>query len=237
MLTLYQFEISPFCDKVRRILNVKGVPYALREVTLQEAMQGRIKQVSPTGKLPALVADDRTIVDSTEIAHWLEAKYPEPRLIPVDPTRAALVHILEDWADESLYFYEMTMRLAWKQNAKQWLGPLTASDRGMFKSLAQRLAPRAVRAQSRAQGVGRKSPEQILKEVERHIRALGGLLGARDWLIGDRMSLADIAVYAQIACIGGTPEGQDLIQAEARVAAWAARVDQATSRRPQATAA
>ena len=32
MITLYQFEISPFCDKIRRILNVKHVPYAIEEV-------------------------------------------------------------------------------------------------------------------------------------------------------------------------------------------------------------
>ena len=32
MIVLHQYEVSPFCDKVRRILYVKQVPYELAEV-------------------------------------------------------------------------------------------------------------------------------------------------------------------------------------------------------------
>ena len=35
MITLYQFEISPFCDKVRRVLHWKKVPYEIVEVPLK----------------------------------------------------------------------------------------------------------------------------------------------------------------------------------------------------------
>ena len=37
MLTLYQFEISPFCDKARRILHWKKQPYEVHEVSLWQA--------------------------------------------------------------------------------------------------------------------------------------------------------------------------------------------------------
>ena len=45
MITLYQFEASPFCDKVRRICHVKNLPYQVQEVSLlgaQALQQGRV---------------------------------------------------------------------------------------------------------------------------------------------------------------------------------------------------
>ena len=36
MNTLYQYEISPFCDKIRRILNLKQVPYRVENITVLE---------------------------------------------------------------------------------------------------------------------------------------------------------------------------------------------------------
>src|SRR5262249_4719805 len=93
MLTLYQFEISPFCDKIRRVLNVKRVPYQTREVGLLEAQLG-FKKVNPAGKVPALVTDDgRTVCDSTDIAYWIEEHHPEPPLVPRDPRERALMHV------------------------------------------------------------------------------------------------------------------------------------------------
>ncbi len=80
MITLYEFDISPFCDKVRRILNLKRTPYRRREVKIAEV--GRLKKtVSPTGKYPALEIAGRSIVDSTDIALEIEALFPIPRSI------------------------------------------------------------------------------------------------------------------------------------------------------------
>ena len=60
MLTLYQFEISPFCDKIRRVLNWKRQPYEIREVSIQES-QLRLGKLSPAGKLPCLEHDGRMV--------------------------------------------------------------------------------------------------------------------------------------------------------------------------------
>jgi glutathione S-transferase len=235
MITLYQFDISPFCDKIRRILNVKGRPYTLHEVRIAEAP--RLKSISPTGKFPAIDVDGQVIVDSTEIAHFLESKFPAPALMPKDPREAALVHLLEDWADESLYFYEMTMRLGWANNAKRWVPELLKHERGFMKAMGPRMLPSVISRVTRAQGVGRKRRDQVLKEVDRHVRAIGDLLGDRNWLVGDALTLADIAVFSQLACISGTEEGAAIIQAVPQSAAWLRRVDQATGVRPQAKAA
>lgn len=235
MITLYQFDISPFCDKIRRILNVKQLAYSLHEVRLAEA--SRLKSVSPTGKFPAIEVEGQVIVDSTEIAYFLERRFPQPVLVPKEPREAALVHMLEDWADESLYFYEMTMRLSWANNAKRWVPELIKHERGLMRAMGRRMIPSVIARVTKAQGVGRKRRDQVVKDVTRHVRAIGDWLGDRQWLVGEGLTLADIAVFSQLACISGTEEGAAVIQAVPPTAAWLRRVDQATAQRPQAKAA
>ena len=121
-------------------------------------MSGKMKKLNPIGKVPALDHDGRFIGDSTDIAHYLEEKFPEPPLLPKDPAARALVHVLEDWADESLYFFEMHLRLAMPHNAQKWLPELTKNDNALVRAVAKLAVPRQVRATTFAQGTGRKSP-------------------------------------------------------------------------------
>ena len=124
MLILHQYEISPFCDKVRRILHWKGVPYAVSEIPLGD--RARVRRLSPVGKLPVIEHEGRVVADSTEIAWYLEERFPERPLLPADPAERGRVHVLEDWADESLYFYEMRLRFTFPRNRARWVAALLA---------------------------------------------------------------------------------------------------------------
>lgn len=234
-LTLYQFEMSPFCDKIRRVLNYKGLEYGIHEVKLFEA--GRLKHISPTGKFPALDYHGRIIPDSTTIAHYLETAHPTPALVPADARQAALSHILEDWADESLYFIEMTMRLAWPNNAERWLPELVKHESSLGKRLGRAFAPSAIRSQVRAQGTGRKHKDTVVSDVARHFEALEGLLSGNSFLTGPALSLGDISVFAQVACIRETDEGAPLIARFPALLGWFDRVGDLTARRRRAKTA
>ncbi|MGA2412628.1 MAG: glutathione S-transferase family protein [Candidatus Binataceae bacterium] len=81
MLTLYQFATSPFCAKVRKILDYKGLAYEIAEVDYLE----RKELLIASGQLmvPALTLDSGvTIVDSDAIAADLEDQFPEPTIFP-----------------------------------------------------------------------------------------------------------------------------------------------------------
>lgn len=228
MLVLHQFEISPFCDKVRRMLHVKGVEYRVREVPVGSALSA-VRRINPAGKLPCLEHDGRFVADSTDIAYYLERTFPTPPLLPVDPAQRGLCHVFEDWADESLYFYEMRLRFTLPHNARRWVPALVHADNALVRLLAPRLVPRMMRRLTRQQGVGRKSVGQVLVDVERHVEALGAWLGPRDWLVGDALSLADLAVFAQLDCLRGAQEGGEILAQNERVASWMDRVDEASA--------
>jgi glutathione S-transferase len=229
MLTLYQFEISPFCDKARRALNWKKQPYEVHEVSLWQA-RTQLRRLNPAGKLPCLEHDGRLVADSSEIALYLEERFPTPPLLPSDPGQRALCHVLEDWADESLYFYELQLRFGTPENARRWLPLLTAHDAPPFRALARLLLPRILAAQLRNQGIGRKPIAAVLVDLERQVRAIAALLAGRDFLLGGALTLADISVFAQLFCIRGSAEGAVAIEKEPAVVRWMTRVDEATAR-------
>jgi glutathione S-transferase len=237
MLTLYQFEISPFCDKIRRVLNVKRVPYRTREVGLLEAQMG-YRKVNPVGKVPAIIdGDGTTLGDSTDIAYYIEERHPTPPLVPRDPRERALMHVLEDWADESLYFFEVRLRFGIAHNRARTLPKLLQQESGVIRVLAPMLAPFAIGQQLKGQGIGRRSDTQVLGDLGRHLDALAALLAGRDYLVGTALTLADIAVFAQLFAIRDSTEGGAAVLERRDVNAFMERVEQATRPHDAARAA
>ncbi len=230
MIRLHQFELSPFCDKIRRALAWKRVPCEIVEVPLSKSLF--VRRINRIGKLPTLEHDGRFIADSTEIARHLERAFPDPPLLPKDPQQRALAHVFEDWADESLYFYEMRLRFTLPHNAARWIPVLAAHDPPWMQRLAPFLVPRLMRGILSRQGIGRHPIEAVLRETEAHVRALEDWLAGRSWLVGDALSIADLAVFAQLFAIRGADEGAALIAAAPAVTAWMTRVDEATAARP-----
>lgn len=226
-LRLYQIEISPFCDKIRRVLAWKRLPYEVKNLKLLETLT-RLPQLNPVGKVPALDHDGLVLADSTDIARYLDEKFPDPPLLPTDAVDRARCHILEDWADESLYFYEARLRFTFAKNIARTAELLLEDERGIMRKLGAVAAQRSMRGVLAKQGIGRKTEETVLREVGRHAEAVAGWLGTRDWLVGDRLTIADISVFVQLDCIRSTDEGEKILAAQPTVLSWMERVDAAT---------
>lgn len=101
MLELYQFELSHYCEKIRLILDYKGLPYRKIEVT-PGLGQLDLFRMSGQRQVPVLKDDAEVITDSTAIALYLEKKYPEKPILPLNPQQRALTLMLEEWADTSI---------------------------------------------------------------------------------------------------------------------------------------
>lgn len=233
MITLYQFATSPFTEKVRRALNFKGMPFDVHEVARAKVGEGEYKDVSPTGKFPAIVDDGQAVWDSTDIIHHLEASGTGPSLVPENPREAAIAHAIEEWADESLYFYEMTMRLAWENNLENALDEFAETMPGVPKTQLKELILTNVGQLTQAQGVGRKPREQVVADVARHLNALNNLLEGRDWLAGDALSYADLAVIGQLNALLYAEESRAALAAlgeQDNITPWMQRLDRVAPR-------
>lgn len=82
-LRLYNMNFCPFSQRVRIVLNAKDVPYDVVNINLKNKPDWIFK-IHPEGKVPALDTGDKIIVDSLDIAEFLDEKYPEPPLYSCD---------------------------------------------------------------------------------------------------------------------------------------------------------
>lgn len=228
-LVLHQFEVSPFCDKVRRVLNYKRRRYETREVPPDEPF-ARLRRPDPLGKVPMLEHGDRVITDSTDIARYLDELFPEPPIYPDDPRERALCHVLEDWADESLYFFEIWFRFGLAENAGEWSRRSVEAEPAFLRRATRRTLPARMRSVLKRQGLGRKPAEKVLEEFDRHLMTIDSWLGDdRDWLAGSQLSIADIAVYSQLVRAAETGEAAAVMGAHPRLLGWMERVNMRTA--------
>jgi glutathione S-transferase len=93
MITLCGFALSNYYNKVKLVLLEKGVSFTEELVhprTLSEDKLG----ATPLGKVPFIRVDGQTLCESQVIVDYLEARYPQPALLPADPLAAAKVREL-----------------------------------------------------------------------------------------------------------------------------------------------
>jgi glutathione S-transferase len=203
-------RLSPFVEKVVRALAMKGIGFRL----VEPRGPGDFGKWNPqTRKMPALELDGERMYDSTFIVRRLDAIVPEPALVALDPRVAAAQRQLEDWADESLYWYGMALRWCTRNKAataRQILGALSAP----LRAIASVILPRQIRASTMAQGLGRLPHDVLVRELGGHLDDLMAILDRRPFFFGDRASVADLAVYGQFCMLrsGPTPEAEALLR-------------------------
>ena len=93
---LYDYWRSSASYRVRIALNLKGVDHDVVAVNLLDGEQkaADYRARNPQGFVPTLEVGDLRLVQSLAIIGWLEARHPEPRLLPADPADAAHVRAM-----------------------------------------------------------------------------------------------------------------------------------------------
>jgi glutathione S-transferase len=208
---LFGSRLSPFVEKVARALELKRVAFTL----VPPRMPADFKRWNPqTGKMPVLDVDGARTYDSSFILRHLDASIPEPPLFDGDPAVAARQSLLEDWSDESLYWYGMGLR--WSDaNAAATVDQVVA-DIGapaVLRPLLRFALRRQIRPQALGQGLARLPFERLVGELGRRFDELIVLLGERPYFFADRPSAADLALFGQLRMLqsGPTPQAEELL--------------------------
>lgn len=225
---VFGFAGSPFVDKVCNALSIKGLRWELHETATPQEMS----RASPvTGKMPTVQIgedpDAERLYDSTLILRKLEQLKPDPPLWSADPQIAVRQRLLEDWCDESLYWYIMAMR--WQDdNAPRAIAQITP---GMSRPLALLLGIVLRRKLTRAireQGLGRLPDEVLNGEVKNVLSDLSIMLGNSPFFLSDTLSAADLAVHGQFGfgLSGSTPAFEQAFARHANLQAFQSRVSE-----------
>jgi glutathione S-transferase len=172
-MILYGSSLSPYARKVLAFAGEKGVELELRPTGAAPGQPSEdFIAASPFRKMPAFRDGDYTLADSSAIVHYLEAKYPDPPLIPTDPQLRGKTIWFEEFADTIL----------------------VSCGAKIFFNLI--VAPRFL---------GRPGDEEAARQAELNdLPPIFDYLekvvpGAGGYLVGDRLTLADIAVASPFA--------------------------------------
>jgi glutathione S-transferase len=206
MLELYQFELSQYSEKVRLILDYKGLEYRKIEVT---PGIGQVELFRLTGQrqVPVLKDGSRYIADSTEIAKYLDSQYPERPLIPTDPKKRGVCLLIEEWADESIGIKgrkALFSAISQNQNFRKSLLPTNTPD--VLKNLVEGVPSDVLTVLGLGVGYSPDAIRSAIADLKQDLEALVLLLADSPYLVGDEPTLADFAV-AGLSILLKFPDG------------------------------
>ena len=206
MLELYQFELSQFSEKVRLILDYKGLEYRKIEVT-PGVGQLEVYRMSGQRQVPVLKDGDTVIADSTEIALYLERKYPEKPILPTDPKQKGLCLLMEEWADEAIGVKARQVivgALNKYPNFRTSILPKETPD--VLKSLVGAVPAEFLDLLGTGVGLGGEPLKKAENALKQNLEALCLILEDSPYLVGDQPTLADLTV-AGLSISLKLPEG------------------------------
>ncbi len=98
MITLCGMTLSNYYNKVKMVLLEKGAPFT-EELVRTGSTDEAVLSASPLGKIPFIRVDGQSLCESQVIVDYLEARFPQPPLVPADPLAAAKVRELAAFVD------------------------------------------------------------------------------------------------------------------------------------------
>ena len=208
MLTLFQHILCPHSRYVRLILGEYGIEARHIEERFWERRE-EFLLLNPAGDIPVLVADgEPAIPGGAIIAEYIEeTREPGPDgLMPARPGERVEVRRLASWFNDKFH--------------AEVSGPLVTER--VFK-----------RHMTREQGGGPPDTDALRAarhNIRYHLAYLGWLVRTRDWLTGERLSLADLAAAAHLSVadyLGEVPWNEDEAAKN-----WYARVKSRPAFRP-----
>lgn len=174
---IYGTEGSPFVRKALVTLAEKGLEWQFEQVNVFDPPEWFLP-LSPAKRIPVLrdtsIATEGvagTIADTSAICAYIERKYPDPPLYPSDPFEYGRALWFEEYADTLV-----AARIGF----------------GLLRTLVA--APAAGQPPDLERA--RKTYHQDLPPLFDYLE---GEIGEREFLVGDRFSIADIALTAQLA--------------------------------------
>ena len=168
-MILYGSTLSPYVRKVAAYLGEKGIEFELKPTGIGDP-DPDFRAASPFGKMPALIDGDYRLADSSAIIHYLEAKHPDPELIPADPELRGRTIWFDEFGDTIL------MGCGGKIFFNRIVAPRFLGRDGDLAA---------------AEAAERDELPPILDYLE-------GVIPASGHLVGDTLTLADFAVASPL---------------------------------------
>lgn len=191
-LHLWHGGLSSCSQRVRIVLAEKGLDWESHVVDMAAGEHARAayQAINPKGLVPAMVDDGAVLIESIDIIDHLDRRAPEPPMRPADPAEAATMTAWLAKADAAqgdlkLLSHEFLFQATHKR-APDNLATFLAGHRN------EALAAFHREFHSEA-GFPREKVAAAVARTDDGFRELDAALAGADWLVGGRLTLADVA--------------------------------------------
>jgi glutathione S-transferase len=192
MLTLYHGRTSVCSIKARLALAEKGVEFASQLLTLRgDQYEPAYMKLNPNAVVPTLVHDDRVIIESTVIMHYIDECFPGPALMPADAFARSKLRMTTKLMDEYVHQACTTLTFATANRAAlQRLSP-EELEAQLAKSPSVKRAE--IKRQVVAQGLDAPVVVDAMHQHEKLLARIEAAMAQGPYLAGNDWSLADAA--------------------------------------------
>jgi glutathione S-transferase len=163
---------SPYVRKVALVLEEKGLPYELTQLS-PHSDHAEFRAASPFGKIPGFRDGDYTLSDSSAIIAYIEARHPETPLLPAEPCARG----------KAVWFDEFTDTIFGASGLKILFN----------RFVAPKLLKVPFDEQVALQGEA---------ELPRSLDYIESVVPENGWLLGEAFTLADISVASMFRSLG-----------------------------------
>jgi glutathione S-transferase len=186
---------SPFCLKVITALRYKQIEH---QITVVDRPPSWLKR----GKLPAIKIDDQIVEDSTNILKLLDELAPSRALLyPNEEKKRAETLLLEDWSDESLYWFLVYSRWAIPEHFNQFKVVAFKNLPAPLRPIIPTLIRQKVLKRLESQGIAQVPSSERLNRFQEACWCLEQKLSNRPFLICETITAADLAVFSILQII------------------------------------
>jgi len=192
-LHLFHAGMSNCSMRARLLLDEKGLTWTSHPLDLgkQENLADWYFRINPKGLVPALVDNGVPVTESADILFYLEKKFPQPSFTPVSTQDQAAMN---EWVDLASQLHMKAI--------KTYVYGSTGSatkKRSDMKRYAEIDPDKTLVAfhQKTLDGISKEEVAQAAELLEAVFARMETRLKDHDYLVGDRISLADIAWVPQ----------------------------------------
>lgn len=182
-LELIELYPSPFSERVRWVLEIKGLPYRRRSYQ-PLADEAQLREQTGQTTVPVFWADGELIGDSNAAVDWIEHHHPAVPLLPSDPAQRLQMRAVELAATEAL--------APWARLG--FIGRAKAMD---LQPLADHFAAKYGWSPQREASTGK-----VLRAL---LDDLTHIVATQSYLVGTTLTRADITVASMLITVFGHP--------------------------------
>ncbi|MGO9449605.1 MAG: glutathione S-transferase family protein [Candidatus Binataceae bacterium] len=186
-INLYQYPISPFTEKLRRVLTHKGLKWNAIDCHYEDKTNLLALTGGKWTRVPVLEWNGEVVWNSADIIKWIDKKVPDHRVIPEGAL--GLCEIIDQWADNTLFTPILFLTIP---------DLLDGIPDPKLKANREKLIGMTT-------GKMRESAAGFREQLMGYARMIDTQLAGKDFFLGGGFTMADASLYHPFYFLGLIP--------------------------------